>query len=164
MINKTPHESVGIPTKEANAQGIKASKLVTKLLCDQKFPESQALIDEMNQIETEVNCLMNAVLEVGDGDLAQGTVKAFELGLIDIPFAPSKYNAGLILPARDNDGNIRILEFGNLAFTDEIKAFHRQKISERAAAEGREISFQLTVDDIYAVSNGNLVGRPNVEE
>ncbi len=164
MINKTPHESVGIPTKEANAQGIKASKLVTKLLCDQKFPESQALIDEMNQIETEVNCLMNAVLEVGDGDLAQGTVKAFELGLIDIPFAPSKYNAGLILPARDNDGNIRILEFGNLAFTDEIKAFHRKKISERAAAEGREISFQLTVDDIYAVSNGNLVGRPNVEE
>ncbi len=164
MINKTPHESVGIPTKEANAQGIKASKLVTKLLCDQKLSDSEELRAEMAQIEKEVNCLMDAVLEVGEGDLAQGVVKAFEQGLIDVPFAPSKYNAGLILPARDNGGNIRILEFGNLAFTDEIKEFHRKKIAERAAAENREVSFQLTVDDIYAVSVGHLVGRPNYDE
>ena len=47
MITKTPHESVGIPTKEANAQGIKASKFITRLLCDQKFPESQALLEEI---------------------------------------------------------------------------------------------------------------------
>ena len=39
MITKTPHESVGIPTKEANGIGIKASKMVTKLLQDQKFPD-----------------------------------------------------------------------------------------------------------------------------
>ncbi len=164
MITKTPHESVGIPTKEANAQGIKASKLVTRLLCDQKFPECEALRNEINQIKKEVNCLMEAVLKVGDGDLAQGTVKAFEQGLIDVPFAPSKYNAGLILPVRDNDGCIRIFEFGNLAFTDEIKEFHKKKIEERAKAEGRTASFQLTIDDIYAVSLGHIVGRPSYDE
>ena len=151
MITKTPHESVGIPTKEANAQGIKASKLVTRLLCDQKFPECDALRAEMDQIKKEVNCLMDAVLKVGNGDIAEGVVNAFAQGLIDVPFAPSKYNAGLILPVRDNDGFIRIFEFGNLAFTDEIKDFHRQKIEERAKAEGRPVSFQFTIDDIYAV-------------
>ncbi|MCM1043202.1 MAG: methylaspartate mutase subunit E, partial [Corallococcus sp.] len=160
MITKTPHESIGIPTKEANGIGIKASKIVTRLLGEQKFPECQALTDEMNEIEKEVNCLMDAILNVGDGDLAVGTVKAFELGLIDVPFAPSKFNAGLIMPARDNDGCIRILEFGKLGFSDEIKEFHKKKIAERAAAEGREVSFQLTIDDIYAVSTGHVVGRP----
>ena len=164
MITKTPHESVGIPTKEANATGIKASKIVTKLLQDQKFPESTALTNEMNQIKKEVDCLMEAILKVGEGDLAVGVVKAFELGLIDVPFAPSKFNAGLILPSRDNDGFIRILEFGKLGFTDEIKEFHRQKIAERAASEGRPVSFQLTVDDIYAVSTGHLIGRPSYND
>ena len=164
MITKTPHESVGIPTKEANATGIKASKIVTKLLQDQKFPESEVLTREMNQIKKEVDCLMEAILKVGEGDLAVGVVKAFELGLIDVPFAPSKFNAGLILPARDNDGFIRILEFGKLGFTDEIKEFHRQKIAERAASEGRPVSFQLTVDDIYAVSTGHLIGRPSYND
>lgn len=164
MITKSPHESIGIPTKEANGSGIKASKIVTRLLCDQKFPDCQALRDEMDQIEREVNCLMDAVYRVGDGDLAQGVVKAFELGMIDVPFAPSKYNAGLILPARDNDGCIRILEFGKLAFSDDIKEFHKKKIAERAASEGRPVTFQLTVDDVYAVSEGHLIGRPKYND
>ena len=164
MITKTPHESVGIPTKEANAQGIKASKLVTRLLCDQRYPDSPTLREEIDQIKKEVNCLMDAVLKVGDGDLAVGTVNAFKQGLIDVPFAPSKFNAGLILPARDNDGHIRIFEFGNLALTDEIKEFHKKKIEERAKAEGRPVSFQFTIDDIYAVSVGHLVGRPSYGE
>lgn len=164
MITKTPHESVGIPTKEANAQGIRASKLVTRLLCDQKFPECKELRDEINQIKKEVKCLIDAVLKVGDGDIAVGTVNAFAQGLIDVPFAPSKYNAGLILPVRDNDGFIRIFEFGNLALTDEIKEFHRKKIEERAKAENRPVSFQFTIDDIYAVSLGHIVGRPSYGE
>jgi methylaspartate mutase epsilon subunit len=133
-------------------------------LCDQKFPDCKELQEELTQIKKEVCCLMDAVLKVGNGDLAQGVVNAFKQGLIDVPFAPSKYNAGLILPARDNDGYIRILEFGNLAFTDEIKQFHKQKIEERAKAESRTVSFQFTIDDIYAVSLGHIVGRPNYGE
>ena len=164
MITKTPHESVGIPTKEANGMGIKASKLVTKLMQYQSFPDSPALREEMAQIEKEVDCLMDCVLRVGEGDIAKGTVVDFEQGLIDIPFAPSKFNAGKILPARDNDGHIRILEFGNLGFTEEIKDFHRAKIAERAAVEGRPVSFQLTIDDVYAVSSGHLVGHPSFED
>lgn len=160
MITKTPLESIGIPTKEANASGIRASKLVVSLLQDQEYIHSRELEQERQQIAKEVDSLLDAVFTVGQGDLAVGTVRAFEQGILDIPFAPSKYNAGKMLPARDNDGHIRILEFGNLGFTDEIKAFHQQKMIERAKQEGRAVSFQMTVDDIYAVSQGKLVGRP----
>jgi methylaspartate mutase epsilon subunit len=160
MITKTTHESIGIPTMEANGEGIKASKFVVTMLKDQTFPDSEALTRERNQIESEVDALMSAIFHVGDGDLAQGVVKAFQQGLIDVPFAPAKVNMGKILPARDNEGAIRILEFGNLAFPEDIKAFHRAKIEARAATEGRLVSFQMTVDDVYAVSTGHLIGRP----
>ncbi|MFA6627332.1 MAG: methylaspartate mutase subunit E [Bacilli bacterium] len=163
MITKTPYESIGIPTKEANARGIIASKLVVTLLKDQQYPDSASLEAEEDQITREVKSLLDSVYAVGEGDLAVGTVKAFEQGLIDVPFAPSKYNFGKMLPARDNDGHIRILEFGNLGFTDDIKQFHRQKLQERAQAEGREVSFNMTIDDIYAVSQGKLIGRPQLK-
>ncbi|MDD3171386.1 MAG: methylaspartate mutase subunit E [Bacilli bacterium] len=164
MITKTPHESVGIPTKEANGIGIKTSKMVTRLLQEQHLADSNELEEEMLQIEKEVNCLMDFIFSVGQGDLAVGVVRAFEQGLIDIPFAPSKFNAGKILPARDAEGKIRILEFGNLGFNDEIKKFHSQKIEKRAALEKRPISFQMTIDDIYAVSTGHLVGHSSYIE
>jgi len=160
MITKTPYESIGVPTKEINAYGIKTSKMVVSLLKDQKMPSSQQLKIEKEQIRREVNSMLKTVYELGNGDLAQGTIKAFELGVIDVPFAPSKQNQNKVLPARDNEGCVRILEFGNLGMTQEIKDFHKAKLDERAKAEGRPITFQMTVDDIYAVSNGELIGRP----
>ncbi len=160
MITKTPYESIGVPTKEINAYGIRTSKMVVSLLKDQKMPSSAQLQIEKEQIRREVNSMLSTVYELGQGDLAQGTIKAFELGVIDVPFAPSKQNLNKVLPARDNEGCVRILEFGNLGMTPEIKEFHKAKLEERAKAEGRPITFQMTVDDIYAVSNGELIGRP----
>jgi methylaspartate mutase epsilon subunit len=98
--------------------------------------------------------------ELGKGDIAIGTVAAFEAGILDIPFAPNKYNAGKVLPARDNDGAIRILEMGNLPLTKEIKDFHRAKLEERAKFENRQVSLQMVIDDVSAIEKGRLVGRP----
>jgi len=163
MITKTAHESFGVPTKEANAEGLRASKIVTSLLRDQKLADSEELQEEMEIIRKEVACLVEAIVYEGKGDVAKGSIKAFKKGLIDVPFAPSQHNSGRILPARDTDGKIRIFEFGNLAMSDEIKEFHRKKLEERATLEGRDVSFQMTIDDIYAVSSGILVGKPQEE-
>ncbi len=160
MITKTPHESFGVPTKEANAQGLRTSKIVVTLLEDQKSPFSFELSKEEEQIKQEVHSLMESILELGNGDIAVGVVEAFKHGVLDIPFAPSNHNAGKILPARDNTGKIRILEFGNLGINDVIKQFHKEQLEERAKVEKRDVSFQMTIDDIYAVSKGCLIGRP----
>ena len=89
-----------------------------------------------------------------------GTCAAIEAGVIDIPFAPSKYNAGKVLPARDNQGAIRLLNMGNMPLSDDLVIFHRQKLEERAKAEKRPVSFQMVIDDVYAIGKGHLVGRP----
>lgn len=159
MITKTPVESIGVPTKEMNAIGIKASKFIVNLLKDQGFPNSEKLEIEKDMIRKEVTCLMDKVIDLGLGDVAVGVIKAFEYGVIDVPFAPSKQTMGLVLPARDNEGCIRILEFGHLGMSEEVKSFHKQKLAERALKEDRTLAFQMTVDDVYAVSEGSLIGR-----
>lgn len=161
VIVKTPHEAIGIPTKEANASGIKATKMTLNLLQGQRMPMSMELETEIAVIKAETKCMLDKVYELGKGDLAIGTVKAFAAGAVDIPFAPSKYNLGKMMPARDNNGAVRYLNFGNLPFTEELKNYNKQKMEERAKYEGRDISFNMTIDDIYAVSRGVLIGRPS---
>jgi len=160
VIVKTTHEAIGVPTKEANANAIKATKMVLNLLDGQTLPDSKELDIEIKQIKAEIKCIMDKVYDLGNGDLAVGTIEAVKQGVIDIPFAPANINMGKMLPARDNQGRIRYLECGNLPFTDEIKAFNKAELQKRADFEGREVSFQMTVDDIFAVGKGTLIGRP----
>jgi methylaspartate mutase epsilon subunit len=121
---------------------------------------SKELETEIAIIKSETKCIIDKLLELGNGDLSVGTVKGFEAGIIDVPFAPSKFNAGIMMPARDNNGAVRYLNFGNLPFTEELKNYNTKKLSERAKYENREISFQMTIDDIFAVGKGQLIGRP----
>ncbi len=164
VIVKTPHEALGIPTKEANAQGMKATRQVLNLLKEQKLSLSKDVASEVLLIKAEVKCLMDAVLEAGDGDLAIGTVKAFEAGILDIPFAPSLYNAGKILPARDANGAVRFLSYGNLPIDKTLREYNNDLLEQRAVREERDVSFQLVVDDIFAVSAGRLVGNSSVKK
>lgn len=160
VIVKTPHEALGIPTKEANAAGLKATKQVVTMLQDQKFADTEELRIEKEMIKREVRAIIGHVEELGDGDLVRGAIRAFEAGVIDIPFAPSRYNAGKILPARDNNGAVRFLDTGNMPFDADIKEFHSAKMAARGNAEGREPGTQMVIDDIYSVGKGMLVGRP----
>ena len=159
VIVKTPHEAMGVPTMEANAQGLRCTKQLISMLRDQFLPEN-VLKAEMEVIAAETRAIVDKVFELGEGDIAVGAVRAFQAGVLDVPFAPSRFNAGKILPARDNEGAVRLLECANLPFSDDLKTFHKDKIAERAKAEKRDVSFQLVIDDIYAISKGRLVGRP----
>lgn len=51
LISKSPQESVGIPTKEANGLGIKASKFIVNMLKDQVMVESNSLKTKLNKLK-----------------------------------------------------------------------------------------------------------------
>jgi methylaspartate mutase epsilon subunit len=159
VIVKTPHEAAGVPTKEANAEGLRCTKQVISMLAEQQL-NPMSIKDEKEIIMAETRCIVDKTFELGNGDLALGTIAAVKAGVIDIPFGPSRHNMGLMLPARDNDGAIRILEMGNLPFTKELKDFHAGKLAARSATENRPVSFNMLVDDVYSISRGRLVGRP----
>jgi len=160
IIVKTPHEAMGIPSKEANAQGLRATRQIINMLCDQPVLDTEALQREAAIIEREVDCILGKVFELGGGDAKEGAVAAFEAGVLDVPFAPSIHCAGKLLPMRDNEGAIRIFNRGAIPLDADLVAFHRERLAERARAEGRSVCLQMVTDDIYAISKGRLVGRP----
>ncbi len=159
VIVKTPHEAVGIPTMEANAQGLRCTKQVVNMLSDQNF-ENTELEEEKEIIRQETRAIVDKCFELGNGDIAIGVCRSVEAGVLDVPFAPCRANAGLMLPCRDNNGAVRILNPGNLPFNKELLDFHKDKINERAVYEKRDASFQMVIDDVYAIGKGRLVGRP----
>lgn len=160
VIVKTPHEAMGIPTKEANAEGLRCTKQVINMLEDQKLTGSR-LSAETDLINTETRSIVDKAFDLGGGDIALGAIRAFEAGTIDVPFAPSRFNKGEVLPARDEEGAVRIMSFGNLPFSYATKNFHNEKMQERGRLENRDVTFQMVIDDVYAVGKGFLVGRPN---
>lgn len=159
VIVKSPHEAVGIPTMEANAEGLRCTKQVVNMMADQTFTDVR-MAQEEEIICAETRCILDKCFELGEGDIALGVCRGVEAGVLDVPFAPCRANAGLMLPCRDNDGAVRILNTGNLPFTQDLKDFHAAKIDERAKAEKRAASFQMVIDDVYSIGKGRLVGRP----
>lgn len=159
VIVKTPHEAAGVPTMEANAQGLRCTKQLITMLADQECTAAN-LEEEKEVIRRETRSILDKCFELGSGDIAIGSVRAVQAGVIDIPFAPSRFNAGKMLPARDNVGAIRILDPGNMPLPKDMLDFNRARIEERARVEKRKASFQMVIDDVYAISKGRLVGRP----
>lgn len=160
VIVKTPHEASGVPTKEANKQGLEATRQAVNMVRDQKLAHHGDIDREVELIKREVRAVMSSVLALGDGDVAVGAVRAFEAGVMDIPFAPADCNAGKLMPVRDAHGAVRVFDFGNVPLPHDVRTYHREKIEQRARAENRAASFQMVVDDIYAISKGQLVGKP----
>ena len=159
VITKSPQEAEGVPTAEANAAGLRTTRQVLTMLGDQA-PSLEGVDREQELVERTVEELLAAVERLGDGDVARGAVRAFETGALDVPFPPSDAAAGDVLPARDADGRVRLLKFGDLAVEDDVREVHENRLRERAAEEDRDPTFRMVADDVSAVSQGRLVGRP----
>jgi len=139
------------------------TKTILEIGNNQKFNNYEEIIFEKEQIKKETAQIITKIFSNCDGDLRKAIIEAFEYGVIDVPFAPSKYNLGKMMPARDSEGMIRYLDIGNLPFCPLIEEFHHKKMKERAEKENREIDFQMTIDDIFAMSQGRLLDKKSRE-
>jgi methylaspartate mutase epsilon subunit len=162
VITKSPQEFQGVPTKEANAAGLRTTRQLVDMVREQDV--ALAGVDEEQElIERTAMELVETVERHGGGDVAEGVVAAFDTGALDVPFAPSDAAAGAVLPARDDDGRVRIFEFAELDVSDDVREIHGNRLDERAATEGRDRSFAMVADDVDAISDGKLIGRPTDE-
>ena len=150
VINKTPHEGIGVATVESHVVGAKSTKLTLSLLKEHRFPETHDFLEEKEEIKKETSAIVDHVLELGNGDLIQGLLKAVKTGAWDAPFSPNVELQGNILPVRDKVGAVRYLSHGNLPFSKEMIEYNQSKIRERASWQGRTIDFDLVIEDILA--------------
>ena len=161
MLIKTPVESYRIPTVEDNSFAI---QLVRQgLMLGSSTPVNEKNVEEECAVlRREVDQLLEGVIMCGGGVIANGIVRAFEKGLLEIPFSPSIYNRGDVVTARDAQGAVRFLSTGRLPFESDIIAWHRDAMSCRLAEGGissRE-SYLLVEKDVTRVPRGDYNGWP----
>ena len=122
--------------------------------------ESEELKIEEEMAEKEIRAIVDKVIEMGDGDVAIGSVRAIEAGVLDSPFAANVHVKDNVMGVRDINGACRYLEFGNLPFPKEVKEFHRAKVAEREADEGIKVDYNVYMKDFWAFSKGMIKGIP----
>ena len=152
VTTKTLHEAFGIPTPKINADGLRITRMAIYLARNIKLDSMPEFQNEVDLIKSEVRPIVNKVLEMGDGDVALGSVRAFEAGILDIPWSPNKWVKSKVMPARDVDGCLRILDPGNMPFSKEVMEFHTEKLRLRAEKEKQPFDINLAVSSVYEMS------------
>ncbi|MDR1605285.1 MAG: hypothetical protein LBS10_10975 [Gracilibacteraceae bacterium] len=158
---KTIDEALGVPSRESHVQTYKGSNWIFNVVRQQEnfIVDNEAIKEEEEVTFREVSCILDKVLDMGDGDLIAGTVLAFKAGVLDSPFSINIHAKDQVLGIRDKNGATRYLDFGNLPYPEEMKDFHRQKVAARAAAEGRKMDYYVSLEDFWAISKGQLIGK-----
>jgi len=153
IIIKTPAESRQIPTVDDNLRGLELARLGVEAARGRRVPEA-AVLQEARILRREVLGIWRSLIDCGRGDVATGVVRGFDLGLIDVPFAPSVYNRGETLTARDLQGAVRFVRTGNLRLDPEVVDFHAAKMDERRRAEGigRERDYLMVEADVLRIA------------
>ena len=152
VTTKSVHEAFGIPTPQANAEGLRMTRMAIYLARDIRLDGLAAFQEEKELIKREVRAIVDRTLEMGDGDVAVGTVRAFEAGVLDVPWSPSRYCKSRIVPARDADGCLRIVDPGLMPFPREVMEIHEEKLRRRAAKEGVAFGHELAVASVYEMA------------
>ncbi|HET7033133.1 MAG TPA: methylaspartate mutase subunit E [Casimicrobiaceae bacterium] len=152
VTTKSTHEAFGIPTPQANAEGLRMTRMAIYLARDIRLDGLAAFEAEKALIAREVRPIVDQILEMGDGDVAVGTVRAFEAGVMDIPWSPNRHCKSRILPARDADGYLRILDPGLMPFPKDVLAVHEEGLRKRAEREKVPYGPELAVQSVYEIS------------
>ena len=152
VTTKSTHESYGIPTPNANAEGLRTTRMaiyMARHIRLNELPEFQA---EADLIRRETRPIIDRVLEMGDGDAALGAVRALEAGALDIPWSPNRFVQSRVMPARDLDGYLRVYDPGEMVFDPDVAEFHTERLMRRAEAEGVPYDQNLAVTSVYEIS------------
>jgi len=152
VTTKTTHEAYGIPTPQANAEGLRMTRAAIYLARHVRLDGLPAFEREKDLIRREVRAIVDRVLELGDGDAALGSVRAFESGVLDIPWSPNRGVKSRVLPARDIDGYLRIVDPGLMPFPREVLEVHEDGLRRRAERDRIAYGPDLAVASVYEIS------------
>ncbi len=152
VTTKSAHEAFGIPTPQANAEGLRTTRMAIYLARNIRLDGMQEFEREKELIRREVRAIVDKTLEMGDGDVAIGTIRAFEAGVLDIPWSPNRFVKSRVMPARDADGYLRILDAADMPFPQDVLEIHAESLRRRAQREGVAFGPELAVQSVYELS------------
>ncbi len=152
VTTKSTHEAYGIPTPQANAEGLRTTRTAIYLARNIRLDSMPEFQTEKDLIKREARAILDKTLEMGDGDAAIGTVRAFEAGVLDVPWSPNRHVKSRVMPARDIDGYLRIVDPGLMPFPKDVMEIHEERLRLRAEKEGVEYGHDLAVSSVYEMA------------
>ncbi len=162
MLTKTSVEARQIPDAAANTDGLGLVRQVLAELgrpADDADPASVAIRAEEELITAEVVSIVDGCLRAGGDDVGRAVVAGIERGYLDVPFSPSVWNAGVLLPIRDSDGAVRLAEPGRLPLPPNVLDRHRELVAARLRAERRPVE-ELLEADVLRIVRGDFASWP----
>jgi methylaspartate mutase epsilon subunit len=159
---KTVDEAIGVPSVESHMQTYRSANWIFNVVRQQGLRYDDAAVRQEQRIcELAVSAIIDKVIDMGDGDLAVGVVKALEAGVLDSPFSINVNVRDLCMGARDLQGACRYIDFGNLPLPAEVREYNDEKIREREKAEGRKLGYKTSLADFWTLSRGCLIDPPD---
>ena len=152
MYCKSVEEAVGVTKFKGNVTVIKLTKQIAKMVKNLGTFDNDEIREEKEAIKAEIRCIVDKVIEMGDGDPQVGVMRAVTAGVLDMPFSSWLLLNNKVLPVRDATGAMRYLETGNLPFTEELKKRNRQKIAMRETKENRKTGIEMLIKDLKVYS------------
>jgi methylaspartate mutase epsilon subunit len=149
MYLKSPDEASSTPSKEGIGAEVKIAKHMVNVLGTFNIGTNEGLEQEEEMIELEVRAIVDAVLELADGDPSNGMIKAVERGLLDGVFSPWVHVENRLLTVRDREGAYRYLDHGSLPLPEKVIRFHKARIEARCAATGARADIDMVTEDLY---------------
>lgn len=159
IMTKTPVESIHIPSKEDNAEGLQFTH-TGLLMAAKETVNHKAVKQEITLLEKEVSTVMQLIEDLGSGSIARGGMRAFEEGILDIPFSPSIYNKGRLITARDCNGAIRFVNPEQLLLEKDIIEFHKEKIHRRLSRQGTLKISEILESDLTRIWKNDFARWP----
>lgn len=149
VMTKTPVEALRIPGPAENARAIRS--ILAALDSDPDVPPSPAEIDaHVEEIVQETRAILDSVLRLQEDSLLMARIdRAVEVGIIDIPFSPSIWNAGRAVTARDVSGAVRFHAPGGIPLPEHIAKKHRSLIDERLMRSSLTLDRALENDVLF---------------
>lgn len=145
---KTIEEGVGVPTAAGNANSIRITRYLFRLIglqAESMRPPEVSF--ELDLILMQARAVLDAVLDLGDGDPVVGAIAALRSGVLDIPFSPNLHVRGDVLPVRDAHGAVRFLDHGALPIPAEALRLEAERLAHRTTNAAAP-SYQDMIDDL----------------
>lgn len=150
MMVKTSVEANKIPDQFDNARALGLCRRGIAEASFTTFDAAQVRL-EKKMLKMEVTQIMQAIIDLGNGQIPKGVLKAVEQGILDVTWSPNIYNRNEVMAIRDVSGAIRFTDFGNLPFSAAVKEFHEEKVLIRKNAERKYNTFALLEEDLSRI-------------
>jgi methylaspartate mutase epsilon subunit len=160
LMLKTYSEAVCIPSAADNVDSMNlVRRAIAMARPGDHADRTQQLSEEEDVIAAESRAIIDSALELGREDFGEAVVAGIAAAVIDVPFSPSRWNAGEAMAIRDDEGAVRFIDVGRIPLPAclrdrEIDLARRRLTRERTSPE------EAAERDILSIARGEFPTWP----